>query len=440
MNHVPKKGVPFLYKGIAAGVVLVAVLVLSFHRDPAGPEGPPAPSTPFSPEPRAAPAMAQGHYRLAVMESFAALDTRVAHECVPPLKLNSQWFESEEHHQLASRFIADVLTYETAEPLVAFMEAVEQVLAQPGDNIPNGLLEKFRAFAGSGPLLDSNRHPDVLSAIHQIANRRLQHLIMREQSGYLENLMDQGLVERIQSAGVEMTSVRGAPAELPAILRYWELTSTRYLLCQSGNNRASLVVRNLFPGKYHPVYANALNAVLDPVRRRFQVLSTLAVDASQTGSVGPVGPGGLRGPVLQQAPNGPVALVAFKGALPRAKLYADWRHAGDDKNAKKIIFSQSFNPQLQVVLRPATLPAPQRPAETDRLPSVKIRALDARAATLEIPPVEHNTVLLLTNLHDAGWQATIDKKSAAVIRANLNACAIYLEPSKSKRVVEYTLP
>ena len=437
MSHAPEKGPSQLIKGAIAGVVLLGVLVWSFNRGPG--EEPLLPSLPVAAVPlrfqwsdleNAPHTLTNGVDRLAVMESFSALDSKVANECVPPLKLNQEWFPSEAHFQIASRFLADMRTYQSPDRLQEFMAAVEDFLATPEASQSGDRLQKLKTFPGSNPLLESQHDPDLLSATRQIAGRRLQQLNMRAQTGFIKPLMAQGLGGQLRAAGVEVTSPSDAPTELQAILRYWELTSTRYLLCQSGNAQAGKIVEALYPGTFRPVYSNAPNAVLDPVRRRFQVLFTFEAEAIPPGA----------GLLLKESPDGPIALVAFKGALPRAKLYADWRQIEDESFARKIIFSPSFFPQLQVILRQENLPNPQQPAGTGKLPRVKIQKLNARQTNLEIPPLKHNTVLMLTHPHDARWRVTLNGRAAKVLRANLNACAVYLEPSTEARTLVFIKP
>ncbi len=198
-----------------------------------------------------------------------------------------------------------------------------------------------------------------------------------------------------------------------------------------GETAANLVVQNLFPGQFHPVYRNAPNAVLDPVQRRFHVLSMLEVVMAGEAS------GQLQ---VRGVPEGSIAFMKFDGALPRAKLYADWRVVSDDAAARALVFSRSFSPQFQVALRTSDIPQPERPAETDQLPLVKIKTLSANRVELDVPSLEHNAVLLLTNAHEAGWQAKVGTTPLPVVRANLNSCVVYLPAAEAGRRVEYTLP
>ena len=369
--------------------------------------------------------LANSHYRMAIMESFGNLDTLVANECVPPLKLKHDMFQSEENFRIASQFLSDLHAYESPVQLTEFMTAVTNVLKTAKESQPQELIQHFSTFRGSDSILKSRSNSELLNATHHIASHRMQQLLMNAQTGYGQNLIDQGLIEQMRTANFDVVPSENAPTQVRTILRYWELTSTRYLLCQSGNTQASQIVKTLHPQEYRPIYVNAPNVVLDPIRRQFQVLLTMG--AEKTGS----------DLTLRASPNGPMALVEFKGALPRAKLYADWLVVSDDKKAQEILYSQSFIPQIKVILRKEALPQPQRPAETDRLPPVKIHDLADQHATLKIPPLEHNVVLLFTNPYKAGWRVVVAGKSAVVLHANLNSCAVYLDPSKKKRTIVF---
>ena len=57
------------------------------------------------------------------------------------------------------------------------------------------------------------------------------------------------------------------------------------------------------------------------MKRRFESAVSFEVDARSE----------VTGLKLRTAPEGPLTLVVFKGALPRVKLYADWRSASPPK-------------------------------------------------------------------------------------------------------------
>ena len=78
--------------------------------------------------------------------------------------------------------------------------------------------------------------------------------------------------------------------------RLWELTNTRYLVDWAG-------------------FVEPLNNVLDPVARRFRVQTYFALHQDDAQS--PI--------TIRTNTTGPLALIEFTGALPRAKLYSSWR-------------------------------------------------------------------------------------------------------------------
>ena len=433
VSHGTQSSAPLVYKAVAIALVLGGAMFFAFRGGPDAP-APVSPNIPFAqpPAPAAEPGpINQDHYRIAVMEAFSGLDTRVVSECVPPLVLNKKWFGSDEQFEAANQFLAAAKKYDSSESLVRFIELMEQINAQPADAVSEDLLAQFRTLPGSDSVLKIRTNPELLYAFQQIANRRLRHLLMVGQSGLLQSLLDRGLLDQMRATGADVTPADGAPSEPHNILRYWEITSTKYLLCQSGNNATTMIVQSLFPGQFQPVYANAPNAVLDPVQRRFQTRSMLDM------KMVPEESNRLR---ILPAPKGPVAMMEFGGAIPRAKLYSDWRMAADEATAQTLVYSRSFNPQIQVILRSSAIPRPQRPAATEQLPPVKIQELSGQQGVLTVPPLQHNSVLLLTNSHQAGWQAKVNGTAIPVVRANLDSCAIHLPPAKAERRVEYTRP
>lgn len=171
-----------------------------------------------------------------------------------------------------------------------------------------------------------------------------------------------------------------------------------------------------------PVYHNALNHYLDPVRRRFRRVSETMSDAPSN------------------AP--PVALVEFTGALPRALLFADWESGVDEATAGEMLFSPGFDPRARVLVRQPNLPVPEQPSQASNLPTVKIVRAEATRVELKIPFTDYNTVLMLNDRFDANWTATVDFAPAPLLRANNHARAVYLPAAERDRTVifEYQPP
>jgi len=130
-------------------------------------------------------------------------------------------------------------------------------------------------------------------------------------------------------------------------------------------------------------------------------------------------------------------LVRFSGALPRAKLYSDWRQGMNEEQANELLYSPGFNPHMQVVLRESDLPEPDRPAATVGLPLVIVDQIRSDNIKLKAPALKHNAVLFLNDDIAADWHAIVDGEKARVLRANNQSGAIYLGPGESERVIEF---
>ena len=415
------RGRSLLYKGAGAVILLLTILIVFFRGQPDEPNQPifewATPNPPAS-------AITNGIDRLAVMENFNQLDTYIADHCYAPVKLQPQQFQSQRQFQLATQFLADMHQYKSSEQLSKFIETTRQVIAAQGD-VPQSILEQFIALNGSRPILESNGDQEVLRATFQIANNRLQQLSSHEQIKLLQEMVKEGLLEELERSGVEVTHAQNTKYKAQDILRYWELTSTRYVLCHSGNHINSEYIQNQFPSKYRPVYINAINAVLDPVQRRFEATTMLNIATDSNGTR-------LK---FRESKKGTLALMTYKGALPRAKLYADWISEPDPASAQDIAFSTGFIPQIQVILQTDSVPNPHQPARTVNLKPVNITGMSHSRIEIDIAPTEHNAVLLINNKYDQNWKATISAQKVNIIKANLDACAVYLKASAIERTI-----
>ena len=89
-----------------------------------------------------------------------------------------------------------------------------------------------------------------------------------------------------------------------------------------------------------------LNQQLDPVKKRFSVKLPFSLEPK---------PGHARATKLDELtavnnPNGPYAIGEFRGALPRASLYANWSVNTNDSVTLSNLFSASFDPSSSVIV------------------------------------------------------------------------------------------
>jgi len=215
------------------------------------------------------------------------------------------------------------------------------------------------------------------------------------------------------------------------LLRQWELTSARYILCISGNTWFDFIANR----QYGDIgYRSALNYVLDPSERRFRTARTydkqmvnIEVDKRIE-----------RRPRMVVEPNGEVALTEFTGALPRAKLYSDWRQGLDDNATLKMLSSAGFDPHQQVLLADENLEAPIDPQRTQDFGPVEMLGEQTiKQVRLKTPPTTVPAVLLLNDRYSPDWKVYVDGKEKDLLRANYLMRGVHLEPSKEGHEVEF---
>lgn len=142
-------------------------------------------------------------------------------------------------------------------------------------------------------------------------------------------------------------------------------------------------------------------------------------------------------------------------ALPRVKLFYDWKVISDDAEIISTLYDQQFNPHEQVILErnpgikvtsdDASL---YNTSHGVRMNSSEVEKREEKIATItQYKPnfVELQTqtptpaILLLTDSFYFGWKATIDGRPAEILRANYTFRAIEL-PEGSHKVNFYYNP
>jgi hypothetical protein len=174
--------------------------------------------------------------------------------------------------------------------------------------------------------------------------------------------------------------------------RLWCLTNTRYLLA-GADWEAKL--------NQHGEPRNSFRAVM-----RLDVVLKRGVTQYED-------PGDI---TVQPNSNGPVALLEFTRALPRTRLYADWKIV-DDATALRQLGSSEFDPEKTVLVAKDT-PLASPPGNPEADPGTadishyqsKDLLLEADAKTL--------AVLLLNDHVGDFWNVWVDHKPAAMLRCN----------------------
>ncbi len=312
-----------------------------------------------------------------------------------------------------------------------FARLAAQVLSGQTGPATEAARQQIRSFPG-GELVLTNHNSTNLAPI-------FQHEFRRRFGQLKSHRFITGLRERpaagtpalspAATARIGRISSTNESEILRLTLRDWELGGARFFLTHAGSPVIGRVVHTLFEGRGRPVYQNALNAMLDPVQRRFQTREVF--DTAPDGSS--LVPRASENPESEL--DSPVALLEFSGALPPAKLLADWRTVESAAAADEILFAPGFNPHALVIVAGTALPDPEQPANTRLLPAVQIESTPAGGRQIRIPPTIQNTVLLLTGLPGLAWEATKDGRPLSLLEGNNRAPALYLPAADDSRLI-----
>jgi hypothetical protein len=179
--------------------------------------------------------------------------------------------------------------------------------------------------------------------------------------------------------------------------------STRYLLGSAG-------------------MADGLNREIDPERRRFREIMAFELFQSRSG-----------GAILTRTnTTGPFALMEFTGALPKAKLYANWQVNTNDLAVLEILGSRDFDP-AQTVLVAGDLPPASAPANANA-GTVEFVSYAPKRVVLKAR-AEMPAVLLLSDKHDPNWRVTVDGQPATLLRCNYVMRGVQL--ARGEHTVEF---
>jgi hypothetical protein len=317
------------------------------------------------------------------------------------------------------------------EPLQQFAYLAAQVFSGRTGPATESAVVQIRSYPG-GELILTNRSSTNLAPIFQNEFRRRFGQLKSHK--FIAGLPDGPTAgtPALSAAATARTGRIPATNEseiLRLTLRDWELGGSRFFLTHAGSPAIGRLVHTFFGGKGRPVYQNALNAMLDPVQRRFQTRRVF--DTAPDGSS--LVPRASENP--EQELDSAVALLEFSGALPPAKLFADWRTVGSAAAADEILFAPGFNPHALVIVTGTALPEPKQPANTGSLPAVHIESPLVGTHQIQIAPIAQNTVLLLTGLAGSAWSATVGGHPVSLLDGNNRAPAFYLPAADVSRSI-----
>jgi len=239
-----------------------------------------------------------------------------------------------------------------------------------------------------------------------------------------------------EPADLEAYQSAFAMGDRPELLaRRWQLSNTSYLLGPAD-------------------YLGSLNQVLDPVQHRFQILERFTL-ARKLGVQN--FDGQLSEVTAVPDSNGEYALFDFSGALPRAKLYADWQICTNSEDSRQqwlaklkpnlpdeaygiltnldavdqatlqTLTDTNFHPWQTVLV---TKPMPTAPDATNQNPgTVEFKSYAPKDIVFDANAITP-AVLLLNDHFDPDWHVTVDGKPAELLRCNFIMRGVYLTPGQ----------
>jgi hypothetical protein len=208
----------------------------------------------------------------------------------------------------------------------------------------------------------------------------------------------------------------GTTNRLNRLTRRWQLTNTRYLLGAAG-------------------FLEVLNQQIDPVQHRFRIAARFDI-APKPGIPNPASLDELTAIIK---PDGPYAVFDFTGALPRAKLYADWQVSTNDQVTLTNLASAEFEP-AQTVLVADALPAAGPGSVTNQNAGTVDFADCAPKRIVLQAKAAGPAVLLLNDRFDPNWKVWVDGKPEKLLRCNYLMRGVYLQPSTHAVEFRFTPP
>ena len=215
-------------------------------------------------------------------------------------------------------------------------------------------------------------------------------------------------LDRLFLKTFELTGTDIRTTDLRPATRLWQLTNTRYILGKAGS-------------------VELLNERTDPIYHSFTLRSLF--NMTQKPDIEAVGDAGDL--TVESGEKGEYGIIEFTRALPRAKLYSNWRTPSNDTAALNLLASRDFEPWNTVLIATNT-PLPQPVSTSTADPGdVSITDYHPKCVRLEAD-AKTPAVLLLNDRTGPDWRVLIDGKVAPVLRCNYIMRGVYLTPGRHK--------
>ena len=216
--------------------------------------------------------------------------------------------------------------------------------------------------------------------------------------------LDRLYLKEFELAGSDIRTTDLRPA-----VRLWQLTNTRYVLATASA-------------------MEFLNQRTDPTHHSFKLdgLFNIAKKQDTVGDVGDL--------TVESGAKGEYGIIEYTNALPRAKLYANWRSPTNDTETLDVLCSQEFD-AWQTVLSAPNTPLPPS-ASTINADAGEVSIVDYHPKYVRLEANARTpAVLLLNDRIGADWRVRVDGAWASVLRCNYIMRGVYVTPGH--HVVEF---
>jgi hypothetical protein len=217
-------------------------------------------------------------------------------------------------------------------------------------------------------------------------------------------------LDRLYLKAFELKGADFQSTDLRPAVRLWQLTNTRYILA-SAYTLGGVTT------------ADFLNQRADPIHRGFKMENFFTMrrkpGVQALGDIGDL--------TVQFAPKGELGIIENTRALPRAKLYSNWRTSTNDDATLETLASQEFEPWDTVLL--ATNSAVPQPDSTSTADpgAVEVTQYNPKYVKIEAD-AKNPCVLLLNDRWNSDWRVRVDGANRAVLRCNDIMRGVYLKP------------
>jgi hypothetical protein len=196
--------------------------------------------------------------------------------------------------------------------------------------------------------------------------------------------------------------------------RLWQLTNTRYIFADARLEQA----------------LNLLGEPKNSFRTIMRLNMIVKPGLTQVEDAGDM--------TVKTDPQGTLALIEFTNALPRAKLFANWRIMGDPA-ALQTLASPQFDPEKTVLLAKET-PVSQTPGNPDAdAGTVEITHYQSKDLVLTAD-AKTPAILLLNDHTGDSWNVWIDGRRGTVLRCNYIMQGVFVPPGRHTIEFRYQPP